>query len=293
VERPKPSSGAQSPLAAVPEDHPPELVGEALPGGYFITNPDETQNQPPDPDPPAQAESTSLSGFGNSLGGSMGQNLFGAVTSGFGWGKSKPTTPKTSTPAWGGLGSVVPSVTESTGGGGGWGAATGNNNGSNSMWGSILGGKSGNASAADLLEATDPSAQDAVQNGESLSFIPLDGPPAEAITQEGHLWQDGPGSQEPLTVETNVTAEPGADTAGPTTAAADSPEVETREGDGGGQGGEEEKPEDDEWAIPVKTKKKKGSGAATPMPKAGGASAGAGEDDWATTGGKKKKGKKR
>lgn len=233
----------------------------------------------------------------------MGQNLFGAVTSGFGWGKSKPTTPKTSTPAWGGLGSVA-SVTESTGGGGGWGAATGNNNGSN-MWGSILGNRSGNASAADLLDGagtTDHSAQDTVQNTEPLSFIALDGPPAtEAHTQEGDTgnWQEGLGSREPLTLETNVTAEHGADTAGPTTAA-DSPEVETREGDGGEQGGEEEtgdkQPEEDEWAIPVKQKKKKGNasaGTATPMPKAGGAPAATGDDEWAAAPGKKKKGKKR
>ena len=299
VERPKPSSGAPSPLAAVPEDHIPEPAGAALPGGFFLTNPDETQGPPPDP--PAQAEPTSLSSFGNSLGGSM----FGAVTSSLGWGlsgkkegKSKPTTPGASTPAWGGFGNA-PSVTESTGGGGGWGAATGNNNGSNSMWGSVLGGRSGNASAANLLdsaETADNSARDAAQNGgESLSFIPLDGPPAaEAITQGGDMWQEGPGFQEPLRVETNVTAEPGADTAGPTTAA-DSPEV-GREGDGGEQGGEEEtgdKPEEDEWAIPVKTKKKKGgaSGGATPMTPAGGASAPAADEGWAT-GGKKKKGKK-
>jgi hypothetical protein len=300
VERPKPPSGPQSPLATVPEDHPAEPVAGALPGGYFITNPDETQDPPPS-DPPAQTEFTSLSGFGNALGGSMSQNLFGAVTSGFGWGKSKPTTPKASTPTWGGLGVSAPSVAESTGGGGGgWGAATGNNNGSNSMWGSITGGKSGNASAADLLDSVgtaDHSAQDTVQNDESLSFIPLDGAPAaESYTEEGGLWQEGPGSQEPLTVETNLAGEPGADTAGPTTAAADSPEVEIREGDGGG--GEEEtgekQPEEEEWALPVKAaKKKKGAsaGTATPMPKAGGAG---GDDDWMTGGGaKKKKGKKR
>ena len=242
----------------------------------------------------------------------MGQNLFGAVTSGFGWGKkeekSKPTTPRTSTPAWGGSFGNAPSVTESTGGGGGgWGAATGN-----SAWGSIIGGKSGNASAADLLEDTgtmDHSAQDTIQNGESfsfpaqngesLSFIPLDGPPApEAFAQEGDMSQGGPGFMDPLTLQTDFPAESGADTAGPTTAAADSPEVETHEGDGGGQGGEEEtadKPEEDEWAFPVKSKKKKGGAGA-------GASGGAGsatpatkekEDEWAPAGGKKKKGKKR
>jgi len=145
----------------------------------------------------------------------------------------------------------------------------------------------------------DHSAQDTVQNGEPLSFIPLEEPAAEAPAQEGNMWHEGAGFKEPLTVETDVPAGPGADTAGPTTAA-DSPEVETGEGDGGGQGGEEEtgdkQPhEDDEWAIPVKTKKKKGgaSGGATPMTPAGGGSAPAGEESWATTGGgKKKKGKK-
>jgi hypothetical protein len=315
VERPKPPSGPQSPLATVPEDHPSEPIAGAPPGDFFVTNPDETQDAPPDPSaPPAQAESTSFSSFGNPLGGSMSQNLFGAVTSGLGWGlgggkkeeKSKPTTPGTSTPAWGGFGNV-PSVTESTGGGGGgggWGPATGN-----SAWGSILGSKSGNASAADLLDGagtTDPSAQDTVQNGEPFSFIPLEGNPApEAFAQEGDMSQGGPGFMEPLTLQTDVTAEHGADTAGPTTATADSPEVEIGGGDGGGQGGEEETgdkqpPEDDEWAIPVKGKKKKGganagggAGAATPVTQAGGASAPAGDDSWAAVGGKKKKGKKR
>jgi len=302
VERPKPSSGAQSPLATVPEDHPTEPIAGAPPGGFFVTNPDESQG--PLPDPPAQAESTPFSSFGNALSGS---NLLGAVSSGFGWSglggkkedKSKPTTPRTSMPAWGGGGGFgsVPSVTESTGGGGGWGAATGN-----SAWGSMLGGKSGNGSAADLLDGagiTDPSAQETVQNGEPFSSIPLEGTPApEAFAQEGDMSQEapgfgGPGFMEPLTVQTDVGAEPGADTTGPTTAAADSPEVETREGDGGGQGGEEQQPEDDEWALPVKSKKKKGgAGAAAPTTQAGGASAPAGDDGFAAVGGKKKKGKK-
>jgi hypothetical protein len=169
------------------------------------------------------------------------------------------------------------------------------------MWASIpiLGSKSGNASAADLVGGggnTDPLAQDTAQNGEALSFIPLEGmSAAETSAQEGDLWQEGHGFEEPLRIETDVTVEPGADTTGPTTAA-DSPEVDTR-GDGAGQGGEEtgdKQPEEDEWAMPVKTKKKKGNaggGAATPMAQAGGTSAPAGDDGWAT-GGKKKKGKK-
>jgi hypothetical protein len=230
--------------------------------------------------------------------------MLGAVTSSFGWGglggkkeeKSKPTTPRTSTPGWGGLGSV-PSVTESTGGGGGWGAATGN-----SAWGSIIGGKSGNASAADLLDGAgtmDHSAQDTVQNGESLSFFPSEGAPApETFAQEGDMSQEVPGFMGPLTVQTDFAAEPGADTAGPTTAAADSPEVETREGDGGAQGeeetGDKQQPEEDEWALPVKGKKKKGNASAGPGPSPGAAAPAtkAGEDEWAPAGGKKKKGKK-
>ncbi len=341
VERPKPSSGGQSPLATVPEDHSSEPI-EAPPGGFFVVNPDETQEPPPDPPAPAQAETTSFSSFGNPLGGSIGQNLFGAV-SGWGFGgkkevKSKATTPISATPTWGGLGSVpsvsestggggekkevrskattpinatpawgglgsVPSVSESTGGGGGWGAATGNDSGSN-LWASLRGGKSANGSAADLLDGTrttDPLIQDPMENGEPLSFIPLDGPPV-AEGQEGEMsWEGGPGFKEPLTVQTDVTAEAGAETAEPTTAPGDSP-VDTRGGDGGDgeQGGEEEtgdKPaEEGEWPIAVKTKKKKGGNAsagaatATPATQAGGASGGGGED-WATTTTKKKKGK--
>ena len=167
----------------------------------------------------------------------------------------------------------------------------------------MLGGKSGNASAADLLDGagtTDPSGQDTVQNGEPFSFIPLEGTTApEAFAQEGDMSQEGPGFMDPLTVQTDFAAEHGADTAGPTTAAVDSPEVETREGDGGGgQGdGEEQPPEDDEWALPAKGKKKKGNasaGGATPITPTAGAPATGGEDNsWAAVGGgKKKKGKK-
>ncbi|KAI0300964.1 hypothetical protein BC826DRAFT_629413 [Russula brevipes] len=311
---PKPPSGGQSPLATVPEDPPTEVNPEdfsAPPGGFFVVNPDETHDAPPAPapalpEPPAQAEANTLSTFGGSLGGGVGGSLFGAATSALGWGgfgkkdgKSKPSTPGTSTPAWG-LGSVAPSVAESTGGGSGWGAATGNDGRSNPPWMSFGGGnKSGNVSTTDLLGGagtTDPSMQVPAEGGELYSQPPVDGMLGEGAQEE--LFQGDLQTQEPLTLQTDLTATAEAETAGPTTAAGNSPEVEGREG-AGGDGIEEdaaEKPEDEEWGFPVKTKKKKGNasaGAATPVTPSG--AAGGGDDAWATSGpgGKKKKGKKK
>jgi hypothetical protein len=121
-------------------------------------------------------------------------------------------------------------------------------------------------------------------------------------TQEGAPTEETQGAgapteetntREPLTLKTDVTAEPSAATAAPTTAG------ESPEG-GEGEGGDEvEKPAEDDWGMPVRTKKKKNQGAnqggntaaATPVtPGAGGA---APADDWMNTGtggkGKKKK----
>ena len=322
AERPKPSSGAHSPLTTVPEDNPTEPV-EAPPGNFYIANPDETET----PDPPAQPESTSFPSFGGSLSGSLsgsvGQGLFGAASSALGgWGfgkkedKSKPTTPKASTPTWGGYGSApsvtestggrggwgattgnAPSVTESTGGSGGWGAATGNNGGS-SLW-TGLGEGTATGSTADLLatgstadildntRTTDPLGQDPAEN--AFSYNPSETYATEE--QGGEMPQGDLDSREPLTVQTDVTAEAGADTAEPTTAADESPEVE-REGDGG-QGEEEIG-----WGFATKTKKKKEKGGNTANTQAaqGGGNSGAGdkaagEDVWGTTT-KKKKGRK-
>lgn len=337
VER-KPSSGAHSPLTTVPEDHPTEPV-EAPPGNFFVANPDQTEtpdhptepvealpgnfflanpDQTETPDPPAQPESTSFSSFGGSLGGSlsgsMGQGLFGTAASALGgWGfggkngkkedKSKPPTPKTSTPAWGGFGSA-PSVTESTGGSGGWGAATGNNGGSG-LWTGLGGGRSATGSTADLLTTgstvdplgqdpsmtTEPLGQYPAENGESYSYDPL-GETHAAEGQEGEMPQGEFGSREPLTLQTDVAAEAGADTAEPTTAADESPEVEGRGGDGGQ--GEEEETGDISWGYPMKTKKKKEKGgntsAGASTPAVGGGGSGGGDDGFTTT--KKKKGKK-
>jgi hypothetical protein len=109
---------------------------------------------------------------------------------------------------------------------------------------------------------------------------------AGAPTEETH-------TRDHLTLNTDVSAEPGAATAAPTTAG-ESPEG--GEGGGDGEGGDEgggKPPEDDEWAIPMKTKKKKGganqggntAAASTPVSAGGTAPA----DDWATTTTKKKK----
>lgn len=337
----KPPSGGQTPLATVREDPPaeepdPVVPGlSAPPGGFFVANPDETQeaSEPPPPlpaEPPAQGEAI-FSGFGTSLSGSVRGSLLGTAKSALGWGfgkkeeKSKPSTPNTATPAWGGFGggSVAPSVTESAGGGG-WGAATGYNSRSNAAW--ALDGDEGNtanASTADLLVGAgttdpDPMSQAIITDGgESYALPPLSGtldastlaaeaPYVGAETQEmmggetqegGEALQAGHYTQEPLTVETNFTAATG-DAGEPSTAIGDSPEVE-REG-AGGEGGEEETGEkpDDEWGAwpPTKVKKKKGgggggTGSATPATPsgAGAGAAGGGGDDWATTKKKKKK----
>ena len=297
TERAKPPSGSRTPLAPVPEDTPaeaPPIEGVPAPGSLFVTNPDEGQNtqQPPppgsffanDPDgsqdappaqPLAQPKSLSFSSFGNTL---SGGGLFGAATSALGWGgsgqdKSKPTTPKPAV----GFGSAAGSVAESTGGSG-WGAATGNNSGSNSAWlGGMqsgisdplqrFGNKSANASSADLLGGagtTDIQMQALTESGDPHSQPSLE----ETQVTDAQEWgvvQGDPHDKEGLTVQTDVTALPEAETAGPTTGVDDSPE-EGRGGDGG-EGGEEtgEKGED-EWAFPVKQQKKKkggGSGNAT------------------------------
>ena len=92
TEAPKPSSGAQTPLAAVPEDHLFEPNARSPPpGGFFVANPDETRD--PFPDHQAQAVSSPFSSLGNPRGGSASQNLFGPVTSGFGWGLNSSAKP--------------------------------------------------------------------------------------------------------------------------------------------------------------------------------------------------------
>jgi len=307
------------------------------PGGFFTDNPDESQGAPPDP-PPAQPES--LSSFGNPLSGGLlgaassalggwgfgGKDKskstspspkpgwgsgFGSVTAsvaestggnswGFGNGKdkSKSPTPKSGWGVASGFGSVAGSVAESTGGTG-WGAATGNDGGSNSAW---FGNKSATASAADLLGgagSTDIQLEALTESGDPQFQAPLEG----TQVPEAQGWdttQDGFHNTEPLTVQTDMTTVPEAETAGPTTGVGDSPE-EDRGGDGGeggALGGDVVNP-DEEWGFPVKPKKKKGGGAsgnattaATPItPSASGG--GGGDDAWATTTKKGKKGKKR
>lgn len=44
LERQRSSYGAQSPLTTVPDYNLPEPVSAALPGGFFVANPDETQS---------------------------------------------------------------------------------------------------------------------------------------------------------------------------------------------------------------------------------------------------------
>jgi len=315
TERTKPPSGDQTPLATVPENPPPEApVVEGLsapPGSFFVTNADKAQDAQP-PLSSAQTEPISFPSFGGSLSGGVGGGLLGAATSAFGggWGslgkkegKSKPTTPKTPTPAWGGFGSVAASVTESTGGIG-WGSATGNNSGSNTGWLGLGGGnKSANASSADLLGAggtTDIPLQGLGESGESHSQLHLEETPATEA-QEGDAGQDDFHTPGPLTIKTDVTAAAEAETAVPTTAAGDEPEAEGHEG-GGGDGGEEETGEkaEDEWpAWGIKTKKNKkgGSGntttnATTPV---NANASGGGEENWASApaGKKGKKGKRK
>jgi hypothetical protein len=153
------------------------------------------------------------------------------------------------------------------------------------------GNKSGNVSTTDLLNGagtTDPSMQVPVEGGELYSQPPVDGMLGEGAQEE--LSQAGLQTKEHLTVLTDVMATAEAETAGPATAAGNSPEVEGREG-AGGDGIEEdaaEKPEDDEWAFPVKKgKKAKGNasaGVGTPVTPSG--AAGGGDA-------KKKKGKKK
>jgi len=153
--------------------------------------------------------------------------------------------------------------------------------------------------SADLLGGagtTGIQMQTPTESGDPHSQAPLE----ETQVNDAQEWdvvQDGLHNNEPLTVETNVTAE----TAGPTTGVGDSPE----EGRGGDEveGGEEtgEKAEEDEWNIPVRQKKKKGGAsgntttAGTPItPSASGGGGGGGEDVWATTPAKKgKKNKKK
>lgn len=300
--KPRSGSGAHSPLATVPEDTPteiPAVEGEGVsapPGGFFVVNPDDVQDASAAA-PPAEDDSLSFSNFGGGVGG----GLLGAASSALGWGfgknnKSKPTTPRTSTPAWGGaFGSVAGSVTESTGGTG-WGAATGNNSGSNSGWmgGFGAGNRSANASSADLLGGagtTEIPLGDLADSGDPYSQIPLEGTQATDM-QDWDAAQDGDHTRGHLTIETDVTAAPDAEanTTVPPTAVGDSPE-EGRDGDGG-EGGEEggaEKAEDEWSAWPVKTKKKKGGGA-------GNTSTGAGTPITPAAsggGGGKKKGKKK
>jgi len=160
-------------------------------------------------------------------------------------------------------------------------------------------------STTDLLGGagtTDPSMQVPAEGGELYSQVPAEGgelysqPPVDGMLGEGaqeELFQADLQTKESLTLQTDLPAAAEAETAGPTTAAGNSPEVEGREG-AGGDGIEEdaaEKPEEEEWGFPVKTKKKKGNasaGGATPVTPSG-------DDAWATSGpgGKKKKGKKK
>ena len=224
-------SSVPSPLATVPEDPIPEVViaqgdptpeapheQSGLPGGFFTTNPDVPEAAPPAPalvPAPTQGETASLSGFGSVLSGGAGEGLIGAATSAFsswGFGKSKASTPKVSTPVWGsrtpsaaepapkpsppawgsrapsatesapkppppGWGSRVPSATGSAGGGG-WGSATGNNSRSNSEWfGMEQTTGSVNASTADLFSGSNANptlGQDPADTTESQlpSFAP-------------------------------------------------------------------------------------------------------------------------
>ena len=363
ADAPRSLSAAQSPLATVPEHSVPEVVPSqgnatpaeaplegqsAVPGGFFVANPDEAVTTPPEPTPePTQNETTSFSGFG-SLGGGMG-GMIGAATSTFGslgWGlsskkdKSKPSTPGSTTPAgWGGgFGAgVATSAAESTGGAVGWGPATGNSSRSNSAWFDKT-AKSVNASTADLLsgggsnaehmleldnipaaenQLPDPPVEPPAETGEA-AFQMIGGEEAfqggfggeggfqgefggEGATQEETqgAWasaEETHHARDPLTLNTDVPAEPGAATAAPTTAG-ESPDGGEGGGDGDGEGeGGAKATEEDEWAIPVKTKKKKGGGgggggnAAGTAPVTPGAG-GAATEEWATTTKKKKKGK--
>jgi hypothetical protein len=331
MERTNSRSGGQTPLPSVPEDtrtEVPAFEGDgtsAPPGSFFVANPDSALDAS-SAEQQTQGDSSSFSNFGGGVSG----GLLGAATSAFGWGgfgggkkedKSKPTTPKTLAPAWGGLGSVAASVAgstggnkwgtggfgsvagsvaESTGGNTGWGAATGNDSGSNSGW--MLGGgnKSANASNADLLggAGTTDIPLDAFENSGEPHSHPSWEETHTTEAQEGDVGQNGGHTKEHLTLQTDVSGGPDAEasTTVPTTAVGDSPE-EGRDGDAG-EGGEEGATEkaDDEWpAWGIKQKKGKkagnaSTGAGTPITPV---ASGGGDDNWATTTTKKKKGKKK
>ena len=302
----QPPPEVQPPLTSVPEDavteapaaetapaNEGELEGSShAPGGFVMVGGNDPQAAPA----PAPAEQLpSFPSFGGALTGSVG-GMIGAASSAFSLfgrteDKSKPPTPRASTPGWGGFGSAVPSAAGSTGALG-WGSATGNNSPSHPTWQDGLGNNPGNASTTDLLGG-DVTAGLSTGGGESHSQ-----PTADEAAPTESPEQAGAPSREHLTVQTNVAAgATDAVTAGPT-ATGESPEGEGAEGGGGDEDGAV-KAEDEEWGWPSMTvkqaKKKKGntstSNTATPVtPNPAGDG-----DDWATagaSGNKKKKGKK-
>ena len=143
-------------------------------------------------------------------------------------------------------------------------------------------GEFGDPLAQNFAEHGDSLAQDPAAYGDPLSNIPLD---STHTVHEGEMQHEDTFSRGHLTLQTDVPPAAEENTAEPTTAADDSPEVE-REGDGG----QAEEDPTAGWGLPVKSKKKKGAnasaGAATPATQAGG---GGGDDGFTI---KKKKGKK-